>query len=136
MLPKILVVFNLQLTNMARSDNNDAINNQNHEVETLQGENNKLERTEADVNGLSKHIDNLEKHLLIMNDLDTAFIEIQSIKSQCEEVACHISNIEIALYELLKCKLLPNLVNKDCLAQTLNTLRDKFDKRGVYIGLK
>ena len=35
----------LQLTNMAASDNNDVINNQNHVVEVLQGEHNKLERT-------------------------------------------------------------------------------------------
>ena len=68
-----------QLTNMTGPNNNDVINNQNHVVEALQGEHNKLERTEADVNRLSKHIDDLEKHLLIMNDLDTAFINILSI---------------------------------------------------------
>ena len=121
-----------QLTNMAGSDNNDVINNQNHVVEALQGEQNKLERTEADVNRLSKHIDDLEKPLLIMNDLDTEFIKILSIKSQCDEVASHISNIEVALYDLLKSKLSPNLVNTDSLAQTLNTLRDKLIKRGIH----
>ena len=98
----------------------------------MQGEHNKLERTEADVNRLSKHIDDLEKHLLIMNDLDTAFIKILSIKSQCDEVASHISNIEMALYDLLKNKLSPNLVNTDSLAQTLNTLRDKLIKRAIH----
>ena len=63
-----------QLTNMAGSDNNDIINNQNHVVEAIQGEHNKLARTEKDVERLTKHIDELENHLLIMNDLDTAFI--------------------------------------------------------------
>ena len=71
-----------------------------------------------------------------MNDLDTAFIKILSIKSQCDEVASHISNIDMALYDLLKNKLSPNLVNTDSLAQTLNTLRDKLIKKGLYIGLK
>ena len=75
-----------QLTNMAGSDNNDVINNQNHVVEALQGEHNKLERTEADVNRLSKHIDDLEKYLLIMNDLDTAFMKILSIKNHYIQV--------------------------------------------------
>ena len=69
-----------QLTNMAGSDNNDVINNQNYVVEALQVEHNKLERIEADVNRLSKHIDDLEKHLLIMNDLDTAFIRYYQLK--------------------------------------------------------
>ena len=100
---------------MAGSDNNDVINNQNLEVEALQGKHNKLERTEADVNRLSKHIDDLETHLPIMNDLGTAFIEILSIKIHCDEVASHISNIEIALYDLSKGKLQPNLVNTDSL---------------------
>ena len=94
-----------QLTNMAGSDNNYVINNQNHVVEALQGEHNKLERTEADVNRLSKHIDNLEKNLLIMNDLDTPLIKILLIKSQCDEVTSHISSIEVAIYDLLKGKL-------------------------------
>ena len=76
-----------QLTNMSGSDNNDALNNQNHVVEALPGEHNKIERTEADVNRLSKHIDDVEQHLLIMNDLDGAFIKMLSIKSQCDEVA-------------------------------------------------
>ena len=70
-----------------------------------------------------------------MNDLDTAFIKIPSIKSQCDEVASHISNIEVALFDLSKGKLSPNFVNTDSLAQTLNTLRDKL-KKGVYIGLR
>ena len=68
-----------------------------------------------------------------MNDLDTAFIKILSIKSQCDEVASHISNIEMALYDLLKSKLSPNLVNTDSLAQTLNTLRDKLIKKGIHL---
>ena len=73
-----------QLTNIAGSDGNDIITNQNHVVEALQGEHNKLSRTEKDVERLTKHIANLEKHLLIMNDLDTAFIKILSVKSQCD----------------------------------------------------
>ena len=54
------------------------------------------------------------------------------MKSQCEEVANHVTKIEIALYDLLKGKSSPNLVNTDSLAQTLNTLRDKLIKRGVH----
>merc|ERR1712074_353717 len=99
-----------QLTNMAGSDGNDIITNQNHVVEALQGEHNKLSRAEKDVERLTKHIADLEKHLLIMNDLDTAFIKILSIKSQCDEISNHISNIENSLYDLLKGKLSPNLV--------------------------
>ena len=117
---------------MAGSYNNDVINNQNQVVEALQGEHIKLERTEADVNRLSKHIDDLEKHLLIMNDLDTTFIEILSIKRQCDEEASDISNIKIALYDLLRGKLSSNLVNTDSLAQTLDTLRDTLIKRGIH----
>ena len=120
---------------MAGSDNNDVINNQNQVVEALQGEHNKLERREADVNRLSKYIDDLEKQLLIINDIDTAFIKILSIKSQCDEVASHISIIEIAFNNLLKGKLSPNLVNTDSVAQTLNTLRDKLIKKGYTLGL-
>ena len=61
--------------------------------------------------------------------------KILSIKSQCDEVASHISNIEVSLYDLLKGKLSPNLVNTDSLAQTLNTLRDKLIKKGYTLGL-
>ena len=50
-------------------------------VEAIQGEHNKLLRTEKDVEILTKHIYDLEKHLLIMNDLDTDFIKILSIKT-------------------------------------------------------
>ena len=39
-----------QLTNMAGSDDNDVINNQNHVFEALQGDYNKLERREVYVN--------------------------------------------------------------------------------------
>ena len=109
---------------MAGSDNNDVINNQHHVVEDLQGEHNKLARTETDVKRSTKHIDDLETQLLIMNDLDTAFIKILSIKSQCDKIASHISNIEIALYDLLKGKLSTRQCT-DNLAQTLNTLREK-----------
>ena len=94
---------------MAGSDNSDLINNQNHAVEALKGEHSKLVRTEADVNRLTKHIDDLETHLLIVNDLDTAITKIRLIKSQCDEIASHISNIEIALYDLLSGKLCPHL---------------------------
>ena len=80
---------------MAGSDSNDIITNQNRVAEALQGDTTKLLRTEKDDKRLSIHIDDLEKHLLIMNDLDTAFIKILSIKSQCDEIANHISNIEI-----------------------------------------
>ena len=65
-----------QLRNMAGSEYNDVINNHNHVVEALQGEHNKLARTEADVNRRNKYIDDLETHLLIMNDFHTAFIKI------------------------------------------------------------
>ena len=102
-----------QLTNMTGSHKNDVINNQNHVVAALQGEYNKLERKEADVNRLSKHKDDLEKHLLIMNALDTAFKKILSIKSQCDDVASNISNTEVALCDLLKDKLSPNIVNTE-----------------------
>ena len=60
-----------------------------------------------------------------MNDLDAAFIKILSIKSQCDEVANHNSNIEIALYDVLKGKLSPSLVRIDNLSQTLITMRKK-----------
>ena len=60
---------------MAGSDNNDVINYQNPLVEALQGEHNKLERTKAYVNWLSKYMDDLETHLLIMNDLDNAILK-------------------------------------------------------------
>ncbi len=70
-----------QLTNMAGSDSNDIITNQNHVVEAIQGEHNKLARLEKDVERLTKHIDELEKHLLVMNDLEAAFIKMLSIKN-------------------------------------------------------
>ena len=41
----------------------------------------------------------------------------------------------MALYDLLRNKLSPNLVNTDSLAQTLNTLRDKLIKKGYTLGL-
>ena len=70
-----------------------------------------------------------------MNVLNTAFIKILTIKSQCDEVASYISNIEIALYDSLKGKLSPKLVNTDSLVQTLSTLRDKLIKKGYTLGL-
>ena len=124
-----------QLTNMAGSDNNDIITNQNHVVEAIQGEHNKLARTEKDVERLTKHLDELENHLLIMNDLDTAFIKILSIKNQCDEIANHISNIEVALYDLLKGKISPSLVSTENLSQTLNTMRNKINNEGYTLGL-
>ena len=95
----------------------------------------KLARREIDVNTLTKYIDDLESHLPIMNDLDTAFTKILSIKSQCDEIASHISNIDIALYNLLKGKLSPSLESTDNPAQTLNSLRDKLIKMGYTLGL-
>ena len=124
-----------QLSNMAGSDSNDIITNQNHVVKAIQGEYNKLERTEKDVERLTKHIDDLENHLLIMNDLDTAFIKLLSIKNQCDKITNHISTIEIALYDLLKGKLSPSLVSTDNLSQTLNTLRNKVTNEGYTLGL-
>ena len=70
-----------------------------------------------------------------LNDLDTAFIKLMSIKTQCDEIANHISSIEIALYNLLKDKLSPSLVSTDNLSQTLNTMRNKVTKEGYTLGL-
>lgn len=120
---------------MAGSDNNDIITNQNHVKEAIQGEHNQLARTEKDVERLTKQIDDLENHRLVMNDLDTAFIKILSIKSQCDEIANCISNIEIAFYDLLKGKLSPSLVSTASLSKTLNTMRNKIDKEGYTLGL-
>ena len=95
---------------MTGSDSNYITTNSNHVDEPLLGEHNKLSRTEKDVKRLTKHIDDLKKHLLIIHDLDTAFIKILPIKRQCDDIANHISNIEIALYDLLKGTLSPSLV--------------------------
>ena len=70
-----------------------------------------------------------------MNDLDTAFIEILSIKSHYDEVARHISNIEMALYDLLKGKLSPSIVSTDNLAQTM-VIERQINKKGYTLGLK
>lgn len=62
-------------------------------------------------------------------------MKILSIKKQSDEITNHISNIERALYDLLKGKLLTSLISIDSREQTLSTMRNKLIKEGYTLGL-
>ena len=125
-----------QLTSIAGANDNDLISNQNHIVEAIQDDHNRLARAESDVKRLTKHIQELEKNLIILNDLETTYIKVLSIKSQVDNIENHISNIEIALYGLLQGRLSPSLLSTNSLIQTLNKLRNRLIKEGYTLGLE
>ena len=78
----------------------------------------------------------MEKNLIILNDLETTYIKVLSIKSQVDNIENHISNIEIALYGLLQGRLSPSLLSTNSLIQTLNKLRNRLIKEGYTLGLE
>ena len=125
-----------QLTSIAGANDDDLISNQNHIVEAIQDDHNRLARAESDVKRLTKHIQELEKNLIILNDLETTYIKVLSIKSQVDNIENHISNIEIALYGLLQGRLSPSLLSTNSLIQTLNKLRNRLIKEGYTLGLE
>ena len=79
-----------QLTSIAGANDNDLISNQNHIVEALQDDHNRLAKAESDVKRLTKHIQELEKNLVILNDLETSYIKVLFIQSQVDNIESHI----------------------------------------------
>ena len=122
-----------QLMSMANWGDDDLVTNQNHIITAIQDQDNRLNRNEDNIKRLANHVEQLEKHLYIMNQVQEALITALSIKNQAVEIVNHIQDIEIGLYNLLKRNLTPYLVSTDVIQGTLKLLGDKVAERGYSL---
>lgn len=123
-----------QLTSIAGSNENDLISNQNHIISAIQDENNRICRYEDNIKHPTNHIKELEKELLIMNDIESTFIKILGIKTQPIAITNHLQEIEVGLYNLIKGQLTPHLVSTTIIQEALDRLKNNIANNGYSLG--
>ena len=101
-----------ELMNMSSADDTDEelIDNSNNIIKTLQAHENAINRDEAGIKEMKKHIDKLENTISLEKKVTDAYIGLFAIKLFGATTTQHLERMQDGLHQLLKNKLSPKLV--------------------------
>ena len=126
-----------ELMNMSSADDTDEelIDNSNNIIKTLQAHENAINRDEAGIKEMKKHIDKLENTISLEKKVTDAYIGLFAIKLFGATTTQHLERMQDGLYQLLKNKLSPKLVPLNRLQTIITKLRSTARKRGYELAI-
>ena len=126
-----------KLMNMSSSDETDEelIDNSNNIINTLQAHENAINRDEAGIKEMKKHIDKLENTISFEKKVTDAYIGLFSIKLFGATTTQDLERMQDELFPLLKNKVSPNLVPLNRLQTIIAKLRSTARKRGYELAI-
>ena len=118
-----------QLVDIA-SNNDEIVDDTNHIVEAIEDHENRLLQTEHQTKRLKKHVKQLTKEVMLNRNLSESIINAVAIKTIANSLARNLQDIQNGLYELLKNRLSPSLINLSSLEKAFKKLQNKLMQTG------
>ena len=112
------------------SNNDNIVEDTNHIIEAIQDHDNRIIMNKRQTNRLKKHVEDLSKEVMINKDVGKALINAVAIKTISNSIARNLQGLENGLFELLKNRLSPSLLNLNALEKAFKKLQERLIRTG------
>ena len=115
------------------SNNDNIVDDTNHIIEAIQDHDNRLLQNEHQTKRLQQHVKDLSKEVMLNKDVGKALINAVAIKTISNSIARNLQNLQNGLFELLKNRLSPSLLNLNALEKAFKKLQQRLIRTGHRI---
>ena len=105
---------------MSSSKEDELIDGQNHMILALQDHESRLSRNEDDVDKSKHHLEKIDSELASMISQNTILAECETVNILARHLTTHLMSLQNGIYDLLKNKLSPSLVNLETISNSLS----------------